>query len=68
MTIFQYNLLKEVKKMEKFVATLKNVWGKVVEFFKNLWTKIVEISKKAWTATVNFFKTLVAKVKALLKK
>ena len=51
--------------MEKFVATLKNVWGKIVEFFKNLGAKIAEIAKKVWTAVKNFFATLVEKVKAL---
>lgn len=68
MTIFQIIYQERVKKMEKFVATLKNVWGKIVEFFKNLWSKIVEISKKVWTAVVNFFKTLGGKIKALFAK
>jgi hypothetical protein len=43
--------------MEKIVANLKNVWGKVVE-----------VAKKVWTAVKNFFVTLVEKVKALFKK
>ena len=54
--------------MEKFVATLKNVWGKIVEFFKNLGCKIAEIAKKVWGAVVNFFKTVGAKIKGLFKK
>ena len=54
--------------MAKFTETVKNIWGKVVEFFKNLGAKIVEIAKKVWTAVKNFFATLVEKVKALFAK
>ena len=43
--------------MAKFTETVKNVWGKVVEF-----------CKKAWAAVVDFCKTLVEKVKALFAK
>ena len=43
--------------MAKFTETVKNVWGKVVEF-----------CKKAWTAVVDFCKALVEKVKALFAK
>ena len=43
--------------MAKFTETVKNVWGKVVEF-----------CKKAWTAIVDFCKALVEKVKALFAK
>lgn len=68
MTIFQIIYQERVKKMEKFVATLKNVWGKIVEFFKNLGCKIAEIAKKVWGAIVNFFKTVGAKIKGLFKK
>ena len=43
--------------MAKFTETVKNVWGKVVEF-----------CKKAWTAVVDFCKALIEKVKALFAK
>lgn len=43
--------------MAKFTETVKNVWGKVVEF-----------CKKAWAAVVDFCKALVEKVKALFQK
>ena len=44
-------------KMANFQETVKNVWGKVVDF-----------CKKCWTAVANFFKTVWGKLVALFTK
>ena len=43
--------------MANFKETVKNVWGKVVNFFK-----------KVGTAIANFFKTVWGKIVSLFKK
>ena len=55
-------------KMANFKETVKNVWGKVVDFCKKAWTAIVTFCKKAWTAVANFFKTVWGKIVSLFKK